>query len=328
MTHRMVFSIIALFSSLLVTPAVWAAPTVMLSPTQGPPGTTVQVQACGFMPSTGVTGIRVYVGGRFSEGFASMLPCVKGGGIGFGQDAGTSPFSAPIIGISGQQVLIEVHSLNGGIVVEKANAVFTITSTSGTVPSPGEPTQSVGTACHPVINEILTGTAASPREEFVELFNPCPTAFNLQGFTLVYRFATDSRLLPGPDCPSCTIGLQGLLQPGGYIVYGGADYRGLSNGVLMGGGLAGGIEANGALALQQVTNLSLIDSVGFGQVSGNFFMEGIAAPSASPGFSISRSPNGADTNNNGNDFKVTSPTPMGANMKSGPGSGPPKGGKK
>jgi len=168
--------------------------------------------------------------------------------------------------------------------------------------------------CAPVINEVLTGTAATGTEEFVEIVNPCTTPLNVDGWRLVYRSANNTAPPNGADSMQLAL-LQGNLLPGGVLVFGGPGYHGPSNGALQ-----GGIAASGAVALRD-RELRLGDSVGFGQVQGNAFVEGTPAPAPpaapSPGMSISRLPNGIDTNDNGRDFLVTAPTPMAANMKPG-----------
>ena len=186
------------------------------------------------------------------------------------------------------------------------------------------------TTCHPVINEILTGTGTSGTEEFVELFNPCATAFPLDGWVLLYRTDTPKRVLgipaPGDFFYSP---VQGVLQPRGYLVFGGPGYHGPSSGALQ-----NGIAADGYVGLFNGNSNSLIDAVGFGTTSvltasvpilpGLHPYEGAPSPLASlapsPGQSLSRSPNGVDSNNNFKDFKVTPPTPMAANPRA-PGSG-------
>ena len=176
--------------------------------------------------------------------------------------------------------------------------------------------------CAPVINEILTGTAATGTEEFVEIFNPCQAAVSLDGWRLVYRSATNTTPATSTDS-SPLFTLQGVLPPGGYVVFGGPGYHGPSSGALQ-----SGIAANGAVGLRD-RDLRLIDSVGFGPVPGNAFVEGTPAPAApvspTPGLSISRTPDGADTNDNSRDFVVTPPTPMGANARTGlgPATAPP-----
>jgi hypothetical protein len=182
----------------------------------------------------------------------------------------------------------------------------------GTSPTPMAANGTLLSTCHPVINEVLTGTSATPAEEFVELFNPCATAFTLDGWFLVSRSATNMAPASSLDLPGTQLlRLQGVVEPGGYRVYGGPGYDSPANGTLQ-----SSLEAEGAVGLRDVT-LSLIDSVGFGQVSGNAFVEGTATPvaplSSPPGQSLSRFPNGMDSNNNGSDFKLTPPTPMAAN---------------
>ena len=183
--------------------------------------------------------------------------------------------------------------------------------------------------CHPVINELLTGTATSGTEEFVELFNPCATAIPLAGWVLLYRTDTPKSL---PGFPTFTdifnSPVQGVLQPKGYLVFGGPGYHGPSSGALQ-----NGIAPDGYVLLFNGNSNSLIDAVGFGTTSLTSAVpvlgslrpyEGLPSPLAplapSPGQSLSRSPNGVDSNNNGKDFTVTQPTPMAANSLP-PGSG-------
>jgi hypothetical protein len=171
--------------------------------------------------------------------------------------------------------------------------------------------------CHPVINEVLTGAAATGTEEFVEVFNPCATPIAVDGWRLVYRSATNTAPATATDS-SLLFTLQGVLQPGGYVVFSGPGYHGPSSGALR-----SGIAPSGAIGLRD-RDSRLIDSVGFGPVPGAAFVEGMPAPAPpaapSPGLSISRAPDGADTNNNSRDFVVTPATPMGANARPGLGS--------
>ena len=79
-------------------------------------------------------------------------------------------------------------------------------------------------------------------------------------------------------------------------------------------------EGDGAVGLRDRDSI-LIDSVGFGAtMATNYFTEGgmpALAPvlSPTPGRSLSRIPNGMDSNNNGSDFMVSPPTPMAANTQ-------------
>ena len=61
---------------------------------------------------------------------------------------------------------------------------------------------------------------------------------------------------------------------------------------------------------------TLVDIVAYGTVAGNTFIEGAAAPLppklASPGGSIERLPNGADSDDNSHDFATTNTATPGA----------------
>jgi hypothetical protein len=175
--------------------------------------------------------------------------------------------------------------------------------------------------CHPVINEVLVGTTGNPTEEFIELFNPCPSSFTLDGWRLVYRSAGNNTSVGDSDDAVLYL-LEGPMMPGVYRVYGGLGYPlfGPMEGPLM----RNIPEVPGAVGLRD-RNAYLTDSVLWGAVpTGSAFMEGgMAAPApvlaSSPGLSLSRVPNGGDTNNNGRDFKVTPPTPTAATTNYSPG---------
>jgi hypothetical protein len=173
-------------------------------------------------------------------------------------------------------------------------------------------------ACTPVINEILTGTAATGTEEFVEIFNPCPVPISLDGWRLVYRSANNATPATAADSTVLST-LQGTLPAGGYLVFGGPGYHGPAVGPLQ-----GGIAPDGAVGLRD-RDQRLVDSVGYGQVVvGNAFIEGLPATPAPPlGLSISRSPDGHDTNDNSRDFRAGPPTPMVATVRPDVGPGAP-----
>jgi hypothetical protein len=257
--------------------------------------------------------------------------------VGFGQVSGNAfveGTAAPVAPLSTSPGL-SISRYANGVDSNNNGSDFKVTPptpmAANATPLSSQPTQPVGTACHPVINEVLAGTAASASEEFVELFNPCPDTVNLDGSRVVYRDAASSTTVGSPDTAVLFM-LQGVvLAAGGYQVYGGVGYRGPSNGAL----LRGIAEVPGAAVGLRDRNAYLMDSVLLGAIpNGSAFIEGgIAAPapvlSSSPGISVSRVPNGTDTNVNGNDFKVTAATPMAANappLSSQP--APKKGGKK
>ena len=181
-----------------------------------------------------------------------------------------------------------------------------------------------GTTCTPVINEVMTGVTGDARNEFVEIYNPCGVAIDLTGWKLVYRSAANQNPASGADSSTLfswtagttphTIGASGASA---YLVYGGVDFNNANKtGTLLNSIADGG----GAVGLRDPTG-KLVDSVGYGSASPiDAFVEGgTAAPAppvvASPGNSISRIPNGTDTNRNNVDWKVsTMITPGAANQ--------------
>jgi Lamin Tail Domain/Collagen triple helix repeat (20 copies) len=167
-----------------------------------------------------------------------------------------------------------------------------------------------GAASSVRVNEVQTGVTGAAANEFVELVNAGTEPVDAGGYRVVYRSAagTSDTLLGA--IPEGTV-----LQPGGHYLLGGGAYAGpVAPDQSFGIGLAataGGVgvrDADGAL----------LDSVGYGTTVANGFVEGAAAlappTTASPGSSIGRIPDGADTNNNSADFDVSAtPTPRSAN---------------
>jgi hypothetical protein len=166
-----------------------------------------------------------------------------------------------------------------------------------------------GGVCGPRVNEVQTSVVTMGNWEFVEIYNPCPAAIDLSGWSLVYRSAGNLSAPNGNDTSTLYTWSTGSIPPGAYRVYGGKDFPGTVDGMLAGSGLAD----DGAVGLRDAA-ATLVDSVAYGAVSaGHAFIEGSPAPKpsrlASPGKSISRIPDGYDTNDNSSDFKATDPTP-------------------
>lgn len=166
-------------------------------------------------------------------------------------------------------------------------------------------------SCHIVVNEVQTGTTATGTEEFVEIFNPCASTVTTTGYKLVYRSANNTNPRSGADTASL-YSLPSMMTSGAYLVIGGSGFKGTADGTL-----ASGLAANGAVGIRDGAG-NLVDSVGYGSVAGNTFVETAAAPLppvlASPGGSIERIPNGADTDDNSHDFvAANSATPGAAN---------------
>jgi hypothetical protein len=171
------------------------------------------------------------------------------------------------------------------------------------------------TACTPVINELMTGTAGAATNEFVEIFNPCTTALDLSGFTLVYRAGTNaSPVDPSYDAEHLFTWPGGAtIAPGAHKIYAGAGFTAAKDG-LLGGGMKDG---DGAIALRDPSG-KIVDAIGYGAVNTqNPFIEAHAAVAntvtAAPGTSIARHPDGHDTNDNQADFSLGKATPASAN---------------
>lgn len=94
-------------------------------------------------------------------------------------------------------------------------------------------------------------------------------------------------------------------------MFGGAAYVGAADQSFS----AGLASSGGGIGLRDPQG-NLVDSISHGSGMANGFVEGAPAPapptSQSPGSSISRIPDGRDTNDNAADFAVTSPPTAGA----------------
>ena len=165
-------------------------------------------------------------------------------------------------------------------------------------------------SCHVVLNELQTQTTQAATEEFVELYNPCTTAVSVAGFRLGYRAA--SNVMPASASDSSTLyAFSGSLAAGAYFVVAGSSFSGTKNGTL-----ASGLATSGSVALRDAAG-AVVDSLAYGTVAaGNAFVEGAAAPQppslSSPGGSIERLPNGADSNDNSHDFATANAATPGA----------------
>jgi hypothetical protein len=156
---------------------------------------------------------------------------------------------------------------------------------------------------HVVINEVQTGSAASPSDEFIELYNPCATMIDLTGSSLVYRSAAGVTDL-------VIIQLNKTIAPGGFYLVTGpiAADAGMADQSYGSGRMSA---TGGGVGLRDGTQ-TLVDSVGYGTAT-NAFVEGSVAAAAPSGQTIARTPNGYDTDHNASDFAVAAPTPRAAN---------------
>jgi hypothetical protein len=157
---------------------------------------------------------------------------------------------------------------------------------------------------HVVVNEVQVGSAASPSDEFIELYNPCALPIDLTGSSIVYRSAAGTT-------DGVIINLTKTIDAGGYLLIAGPVFpdAGVTADQSYGAGRLAA--AGGGVGLRDGAQL-LVDSVGYGTAT-NAFIEGSAAPAPANGQSIARRPNGVDTDHNGSDFAATTPTPRAAN---------------
>jgi Lamin Tail Domain/Collagen triple helix repeat (20 copies) len=159
------------------------------------------------------------------------------------------------------------------------------------------------------INEFSTGTAVSATDEFVELVNAGSTPADIGGFKLAYRSGAGTS-----DVALATIPDGTTLAPGAFYLLGGSGYAGAAPATQS---FSSGLAASaGGLGIRNATG-NLLDSVGWGTAT-NAFVETHTAPAppatAAPGSSDIRLPDGADTDDNSVDFRVTAaPTPGAAN---------------
>ena len=170
--------------------------------------------------------------------------------------------------------------------------------------------------CNVKVNELvlsaLSGATSKASYEYVELFNPCATSKSLKGWSLRYRSASNNSGSNNPDTPLVQ-DIGKTIPAMGYLLFAGSQYTATHDGVLI-NGLS---DSGGGVALVDNNN-DIVDSVAYGPVDANHnFLEGTPAPLppqvAIPGKATARSPNGTDTDDNGADFKVQSPTPKAPN---------------
>lgn len=166
--------------------------------------------------------------------------------------------------------------------------------------------------CLPRINEVMTGAPSQGTAEFVELYNPCAAAVDVSGWKIVYRAATNVSTVNGVDSATLyTFPAATSIPSHQFRVYGGSSFGGTRDGSLS----TSMKDGEGAVGLRDAGG-TLRDSIGYGTVDpANTFLRGTAAPAppvVAGGGSIGRRPDGADSNDNGADFKVSSATSPGS----------------
>jgi hypothetical protein len=178
-----------------------------------------------------------------------------------------------------------------------------------------------GGTCVPriVINEVMSrGAGAS--DEFIELFNAGTCAVNLNGWTLNY-LAASATPASTPSVKWTGTAAQ-TLNPGQYAILRSGVVPAPPAGVLdLGTSTSIGMADSGGVGL--LNGMTRHDSVTYAQMGGTAvsashpYTEGMPATSPASGgsVSISRIPNGSDTNANNTNFQPrTTQTAGAANM--------------
>jgi len=158
----------------------------------------------------------------------------------------------------------------------------------------------------PVINEIQTGGISLSGDEFIELYNSGPCAYDLNGHRVVYRTTAGT----SDAFTFVAFTTTSFVPPKGFVLIVGPQYTGAVSGDIS-YSPAALAAAGGGVAIRKgpIDTGTVLDSVGYGTLTTNAFVETAPAPAPPPGNSIERTPRGVDTNNNSTDFVVTTATP-------------------
>ena len=166
----------------------------------------------------------------------------------------------------------------------------------GSPPPPPPPTSSV------VINEVDYDQVGADGDGFVELKNTGTTAVDLAGLALVFVDGTDSEEYRREA-------LTGTLEPGGYLVVAGDAQNGAPDGIALvdadDGALLDALSYEGAIAA------AVIGGRTYSLVEGTVLPATVADSNTAAG-SLSRIPDGRDTNDAATDWVFTTTLTRGA----------------
>ncbi len=164
---------------------------------------------------------------------------------------------------------------------------------------------------HVVINEVqTTGGEGHTTSDFVELFNPTATPFNLKGHRLVKRTAAgtnDTTIKSWTD--------DALIPAYGFYLWANSDYTSIST--PPDAATSGSLADNNGIALRQGAQDTgaIVDSIAWGNSTNNFMEGASLATNPGPNQSLERKKpldgSRQDTNNNADDFTIqANPTPQ------------------
>ncbi len=156
------------------------------------------------------------------------------------------------------------------------------------------------------VNEVSTSGPGGATDEYVELYNPCANSVALSGARVAYRSASGTT-----DTSPLVVFTTQSIAAHGYVLIANTGYGGTADVKPFATGATGLADAGGGIALEDASS-TRVDSLGWGTAT-NAFVE--TAPVGAPGAtkSAARTPNGTDTNNNVDDFKLATRTPGAAN---------------
>jgi len=169
----------------------------------------------------------------------------------------------------------------------------TSSTTTSTIALPEPPSH----GC-PVVNEVMTGSAASASEELIEILNPCGVSLDLAGARVLYQSASGATQRTLVTWEAGTV-----LGSGARLLLATSNYGGPADGTFS-SGLSG---SGGGVAVADSDGL-VVDGVGYGAAT-NAFVEGSTAPAPAAGSVIARIPDGADTDDGASDWQEAAPTP-------------------
>lgn len=239
--------------------------------------------------------------------------------------AATYPLKVTVAGLEGDSVTLKVNNVdrvvnaNGSSSTNLANGAAyavtvvrhplrpaqTCTMANGAGTINGAPVEVVVTCvtdcAQLVINEVQRAGANS-NHKFAEIFNKGTCEVNFNKYRLIYRSAGGGI--------GANVTADFVVAPGGYMVFGTSTLPTPRDATIANNTIG----ADGQLGIVLVDNVNeIVDSVAWGNVANGVYTESAVASSPAASKTISRIPNGTDTNNNSADFQVRNPTPRAAN---------------
>lgn len=179
-----------------------------------------------------------------------------------------------------------------------------------------------------IINEIDYDNPSTDTDEFVEIYNPTAGTIDLTGIALALINGSNSQEYDSIDLSSA-----GSLAPGDYLVVGSisllSTVPGSAKTITLFGAIQNGGTTPDGVAIVDTNNNRVLDALSYeGEITGASFnltgiagtfnlVEGIVTTAFDPGTgveSLSRCPNGSDSNNAVDDWFVKTSSPGDVNI--------------